>query len=96
MPVHVNLITEDRDRPALVLVHGLGSAGTIWKSLIPQLLPHFSVVTVDLPGHGDAPIDSADAVDPKFSQLQLLALLSQSSITHRCMRLEIRSVVGLL
>ena len=65
MPVHVNLITEDRDRPALVLVHGLGSAGTIWKSLIPQLLPLFSVVTVDLPGHGDAPIDSADAVDPK-------------------------------
>jgi pimeloyl-ACP methyl ester carboxylesterase len=65
MPVHVNLITEDRDRPALVLVHGLGSAGTIWKSLIPQLLPHFSVVTVDLPGHGDAPIDSADPVDPK-------------------------------
>ncbi len=64
MPVHVNLITEDRDRPALVLVHGLGSAGTIWKSLIPQLLPHFSVVAVDLPGHGDAPIDSTDQVDP--------------------------------
>ena len=65
MPVHVNLITEDRDRPALVLVHGLGSAGTIWKSLIPQLLPHFSVIAVDLPGHGDAPIDSTDPVDPQ-------------------------------
>lgn len=65
MPVHVNLITEDRDRPALVLVHGLGSAGTIWKSLIPQLLPHFSVVAVDLPGHGDAPIHSEEQVDPK-------------------------------
>lgn len=65
MPVKVNLITEDRNRPALVLVHGLGSAGTIWKSLIPQLLPHFSVITVDLPGHGKAPINRGEAVDPK-------------------------------
>ena len=66
-------MTEDRDRPALVLVHGLGSAGTIWKSLIPQLLPHFSVVTVDLPGHGDAPIDSTDQVDPKSLAAALVA-----------------------
>ncbi len=73
MPVHVNLITEDRDRPALVLVHGLGSAGTIWKSLIPQLLPHFSVVAVDLPGHGDAPIDSTDQVDPKSLAAAIVA-----------------------
>lgn len=65
MPVHVNLFTENRERPALVLVHGLGSAGTIWKSLIPQLLPHFSVITVDLPGHGDAPIDGSEVVDPR-------------------------------
>lgn len=65
MPVKVNLITDDPQRPALVLVHGLGSAGTIWKSLIPKLLPFFSVVTVDLPGHGDAPIDKTEAVDPK-------------------------------
>jgi pimeloyl-ACP methyl ester carboxylesterase len=65
MPVHLNLFTEDRARPALVLVHGLGSAGTIWKSLIPQLLPHFSVVTVDLPGHGGAPIEEAEQVDPQ-------------------------------
>ena len=65
MPVKVNLITENPQRPALVLVHGLGSAGTIWKSLIPKLLPHFSVVTVDLPGHGDAPIGDLEAVDPK-------------------------------
>ena len=66
-------MTEDRDRPALVLVHGLGSAGTIWKSLIPQLLPHFSVVTVDLPGHGDAPIDSTDQVDPKSLAAAIVA-----------------------
>ena len=65
MPVKVNLITENPQRPALVLVHGLGSAGTIWKSLIPKLLPHFSVITVDLPGHGDSPIHDSENVDPK-------------------------------
>jgi pimeloyl-ACP methyl ester carboxylesterase len=65
MPVHLNLFTEDRARPALVLVHGLGSAGTIWKSLIPQLLPHFSVIAVDLPGHGEAPIHESEKVDPR-------------------------------
>jgi pimeloyl-ACP methyl ester carboxylesterase len=65
MPVKVNLITEDSQRPALVLVHGLGSAGTIWKSLIPKLLPDFSVITVDLPGHGDSPIHDSENVDPQ-------------------------------
>ena len=65
MPVKAHLFTEDSKRPALVLVHGLGSAATIWKSLIPQLLPHFSVVVVDLPGHGEAPINEGEAVDPQ-------------------------------
>ncbi|MEI6690106.1 MAG: alpha/beta fold hydrolase [Thermoleophilia bacterium] len=40
--------------PALVLVHGLGSAGTIWKSLIPALEKDFTVYSIDLPGHGEA------------------------------------------
>lgn len=65
MPVKAHLFTEDAKRPALVLVHGLGSAATIWKSLIPQLLPHFSVVAVDLPGHGEAHINEGEAVDPQ-------------------------------
>ena len=38
----------DSKKPALVLVHGLGSAGTIWKTLIPELVLDFSVYVIDL------------------------------------------------
>lgn len=64
MPIHTHLFTEDIKRPALVLVHGLGSAGNIWKSLIPSLTREFSVFAVDLPGHGIASISEDESVDP--------------------------------
>ena len=65
MPIIAHLFTEDIKRPALVLVHGLGSAGTIWKSLLPKLTEHFSVIAVDLPGHGVAELHENEAVDPQ-------------------------------
>jgi pimeloyl-ACP methyl ester carboxylesterase len=64
MPITAHLFTEDIKRPALVLVHGLGSAGNIWKSLIPQLQKHFSVFAVDLPGHGVSEIYEDEPIDP--------------------------------
>ena len=64
MPITTHLYTEDINRPALVLVHGLGSAGNIWKSLVPQLISNFSVYTVDLPGHGVAPLHEDEELDP--------------------------------
>jgi pimeloyl-ACP methyl ester carboxylesterase len=54
MPVSSHRYTRDDNNPALVLVHGLGSAGSIWKSLVPQLIESFTVYAIDLPGHGDA------------------------------------------
>jgi len=51
--------------PALVLVHGLGSAGTIWKSLIPALEKDFTVYSIDLPGHGEAPLGENEKYDPR-------------------------------
>lgn len=65
MPIASKLFSDGVDRPALVLVHGLGSAGTIWKSLTPALLKHFKVIAIDLPGHGLAPIYKDEKVDPK-------------------------------
>jgi pimeloyl-ACP methyl ester carboxylesterase len=64
MPIVAHQFTEDPKKPALVLVHGLGSAGTIWKSLLPQLIKLFTVYAVDLPGHGVAPIERNEKVDP--------------------------------
>ncbi|MEY4971012.1 MAG: hypothetical protein RLZZ277_1243 [Actinomycetota bacterium] len=65
MPITTHLFTKDRNRPALVLIHGLGSAGNIWKTLIADLTAHFSVIAVDLPGHGVAEIHEGEAVDPQ-------------------------------
>ena len=38
--------------PALLLIHGTGAATHSWRALMPLLAAHFSVVAVDLPGHG--------------------------------------------
>jgi pimeloyl-ACP methyl ester carboxylesterase len=65
VPITTHLFTKDRNRPALVLIHGLGSAGNIWKTLIADLTAHFSVIAVDLPGHGVAEIHEGEAVDPQ-------------------------------
>lgn len=67
--------------PALVLVHGLGSAGTIWKSLLPQLSEHFTVYPIDLPGHGVAPLDEGEEYDPR-SLAQ--AIVEAMNTTPRC------------
>ena len=64
VPITPHLFTDDKNKPALVLVHGLGSAGNIWKTLIPQLKKDFSVIALDLPGHGVSQIYENEAVDP--------------------------------
>jgi pimeloyl-ACP methyl ester carboxylesterase len=78
LPIITHLFTEDIKRPALVLVHGLGSAGTIWKSLIPKLTDHFSVIAVDLPGHGIAGLDDGEEVDPKSLAEAIVQEVSQA------------------
>jgi pimeloyl-ACP methyl ester carboxylesterase len=78
MPIVAHLFTEDIKRPALVLVHGLGSAGTIWKSLIPKLTDHFSVIAVDLPGHGIAELHEGESVDPKSLAHAIVETVSQT------------------
>lgn len=39
----------------LLLLHGLGSARGDFAQLTPLLTPHFDVISVDLPGHGQSP-----------------------------------------
>lgn len=43
------------DGPPLVLLHGLGSNRAVWRPILPELEERFTVVAVDLPGHGDSP-----------------------------------------
>lgn len=49
----------------IVLIHGMGSAATAWKPLIPKLIDKFEVITVDLPGHGKTPLDKTRPMDPE-------------------------------
>jgi pimeloyl-ACP methyl ester carboxylesterase len=49
----------------LVLVHGMGSASTAWKPIIPELKARFTLVTLDLPGHGNTPMSISQAMDPR-------------------------------
>lgn len=65
MAVSAHRFTQDVNNPALVLVHGLGSAGSIWKTLVPGLIEKFTVYAIDLPGHGEAPLTEGEELDPQ-------------------------------
>ena len=64
--------------PALVLVHGLGSAGTIWKSLIPDLVRDFNVYCIDLPGHGEADLVKGGKYDPRSLGQMILRYMNEN------------------
>lgn len=65
MKLITTLTQTNLEHPPLVLLHGLGSAATIFKPIISKLSQDFRVITVDLPGHGQTKLDKAQAMDPK-------------------------------
>jgi len=64
MPIESEVIGKGSDLPALVLIHGLGSAGSIWKTLHAGLKEHFTIYPIDLPGHGVAELHD-EQLDPR-------------------------------
>lgn len=86
MPITAHLHTVDIKRPALVLVHGLGSAGNIWNTLIPKLTEHFSVFAIDLPGHGDSALHEDEKVDPRSLAH---AIVEEVSKTHNVSQMHV-------
>lgn len=65
MKLVTTLTQTDAQNPPLVLIHGLGSAATVFKLIVPQLSNSFRVITIDLPGHGDSPLIENVDMDPK-------------------------------
>ena len=58
--------------PTLLLIHGMGSASSAWNLITPELSKKFTVVTVDLPGHGDTPYLENQPMDPHSLALAVL------------------------
>ena len=59
------VLTEiDSTSPPLVLIHGLGSAATVFKPILADLSKNFRVISTDLPGHGQSPYSKSQAMDP--------------------------------
>lgn len=67
--------------PAVLLVHGTGSASHSWRHLLPLLTPHFTVIVPDLPGHGFSgpPADGRYGLDDLAHGLA--ALLHELALT---------------
>jgi len=74
---------EKADAPALVLLHGIGSAGRSFEHQINAFSPRFKVLAWDAPGYGgstELPVDHPTASD---YAIELVKLLDERGI-KRC------------
>ena len=46
--------------PPLFLIHGIGSSRIGWRMMLEDLTAHFTVITYDLRGHGEAPMPEGE------------------------------------
>lgn len=78
------LLRYDRigDGPPLVLVHGLGSARTVWKPVMPALARTFDVTAVDLPGHGETSWVAGTPMDARALARHVLGTLDVLGIAR--------------
>lgn len=64
---HVQVMGEG---PLLVLLHGTGAATHSWRTLAPILARSYTIIALDLPGHGftEAPMQNAGFSLPRVAQ----------------------------
>ena len=67
--------------PAVALIHGFGLNRGMWRWQLPSLVPHFSVLTYDLLGHGESAPPGGTPSLAMFSA-QLLRLMDRRGIGH--------------
>lgn len=69
--------------PPLLLIHGIGAARNTWAKLIPLLVPHFTVVTYDLRGHGNSPLpEGGFGLDDLVADLEHIRLQTGFEQVH--------------
>lgn len=87
MILHSTIRSKETGKETILLIHGMGSASTAWQPIVEDLENFFTVVTVDLPGHGLTPMDETQPMDPK-------ALANSVFATMETLGLERFHVVG--
>jgi pimeloyl-ACP methyl ester carboxylesterase len=65
--------------PAAVFVHGSGCDGSLWYFQTQELTKHFSVVAIDLNGHGQSPLRAGNALESYVEDV--LAVLDALSVS---------------
>ncbi len=63
----------------VVLIHGVGLQGAIWRPQVAALSAHHDVITVDMPGHGGSSLPPAHATLAHYADA-ILALLDSLKI----------------
>jgi magnesium chelatase accessory protein len=73
--------------PTLLLLHGSGATIHSWSRLVPLLSPHFTLLAVDLPGHGETGL-------PETSRMTLPGVASLVSDLLRELGFDPQLAVG--
>jgi pimeloyl-ACP methyl ester carboxylesterase len=73
--------------PAVVFLHGLGGDRAVWASEIVRLSPKFTVVAVDLPGHGQSPGPKAAPTTPAVAGQPAAPLVDLKKVAQQVARL---------
>ena len=67
--------------PILLLVHGTGAATHSWRDLAPLLARHFTIIALDLPGHGFTRSPGGQGLSLQGMADSLAALLGALGVT---------------
>ncbi|WP_261844071.1 alpha/beta fold hydrolase [Aliamphritea ceti] len=82
MSLHISFAGQPlKQAPTLVFLHGWGMHSGIWKQLSEQLKDDFSIVLIDLPGHGysNVPVEAC-SLDAMVEQIH--EVLKKSNISN--------------
>lgn len=69
--------------PTILLLHGIGTSGEAWQSVIEKLPPEYRIVTLDLLGFGNSPSPSWATYDAKRQARAVVATYLRLGIRGR-------------
>lgn len=68
--------------PAVLLIHGVGGDASNWSSVVPRLVPHYDVISMDLRGHGASDRITGPIIAEEFAR-DAVQVLDEANV-KRC------------